>query len=62
MTHGFILVICLNTLVFLQDFGHVTSIAIIMIIITLERPSWGGGQMDPIGFSDLKFETFKQLK
>ena len=31
--------------------------------LTLERPRWGGGQMDPpIGFSDLKFEALKQSK
>ena len=34
------------------------------IWLTLERPrGGGGGQMDPpIGFSDLKFEAFKQSK
>ena len=32
------------------------------LALTLQRPG-GGGQMDsPIGFSDLKFEVFKQTK
>ena len=30
--------------------------------LTLERPKGGGSNGPPIGFSDLKFEAFKQSK
>ena len=32
------------------------------ILLTLERPRGGGSNGTPIGFSDLKFEAFKQSK
>ena len=31
-------------------------------VLILTPPNVQGGQMDPLGFSDLKFEAFKQSK